>query len=362
MRIVLTVSAMGSGGAERVVSLLSDEFCKLGHEVTILMISTSEKKSFYSLNPNVNLVPLLSGVKKRTRFLSRVRIMRKNFLEVRPDIVISFLNHVCIYTYFALRNTTIPYILSERNDPNQYSFLYRQLLKRAFSNASGCVFQTNDAMKWYRKKRVKATDRVIYNPVNLSFIPENLTDVKRKKNVLFVGRLVKQKNIALLLNSFKLFSMHHDDYFLDVYGDGPEKHDFFKQAKELGIENKIIYHGIKADWHGIEYNSSLFVLTSLFEGMPNSLLEAASLNIPCLSTDCPIGGSRELSSIFDNILLVENNCTPEQFYYKMEEAILYNKPFQGIKKEMQLSSISNNWIDLFEDVINAKKHNCLSFR
>ena len=109
MRIVLTVSAMGSGGAERVVSLLSDEFCKLGHEVTILMISTSEKKSFYSLNPNVNLVPLLSGVKKRTRFLSRVRIMRKYFLEVHPDIVISFLKHVCIYTYFTLRNTTIPY-------------------------------------------------------------------------------------------------------------------------------------------------------------------------------------------------------------------------------------------------------------
>lgn len=203
---------------------------------------------------------------------------------------------------------------------------------------------------------------MIYNPVNLSFIPENLTDVKRKKNVLFVGRLVKQKNIALLLNSFKLFSMHHDDYFLDVYGDGPEKHDFFKQAKELGIENKIIYHGIKADWHGIEYNSSLFVLTSLFEGMPNSLLEAASLNIPCLSTDCPIGGSRELSSIFDNILLVENNCTPKQFYYKMEEAILYNKPFQGIKKEMQLSSISNSWIALFEDVINAKKTQLLIIR
>ena len=79
MKIVFAVSAMESGGAERVVSLLSNEFAKRNFEVTILMLSTSKKRSFYSLDPKVNLTPLLNEQQSNVRFFSRVKII-KNYL------------------------------------------------------------------------------------------------------------------------------------------------------------------------------------------------------------------------------------------------------------------------------------------
>lgn len=353
MKIVFNVSAMNSGGAERVVSLLSDELCKRGHEVSILMLSTDTPYSFYSINPRVALIPLLSAKKKCVRFFERVKVLKKFYKKNNPDVVIAFLPHVCIYTYFALKKAKIPFILSERNDPNQYSFIYKKLLRKAFDSANGCVFQTSDCLDWYRKGKRKINDRVIFNPIN---IPTALTanvNFDRKKNVLFVSRFDKQKNYPLLLKSFQIFSLNHQDFVLDVYGDGPEKHQFFELAKNLNVLHKINYHGKRADWQFAEFNSSLFASTSIYEGMPNSLAEAATLNIPCVATNCPIGGSKELHNVFDNILLVENNCSEQTFSAKMEEALRLPHSTKAICKKVCLSYVADEWEQILKEVING---------
>lgn len=354
MKIVFNVSAMNSGGAERVVSLLSDELCKRGHDVVILMLSSDKPYSFYQLNPQVTLTPLLSSNQKGTHFFRRVRILKDFYRRHKPDVVIAFLPHVCVYTYFALKRTKTPYILSERNDPNKYSYLYKKMLRKAFDSADGCVFQTTDCLNWYRKGKEKINDKVIFNPVNVCLPSTIDVNCNRKKNVLFVGRFDKQKNYQLLLKSFKLFALRHEDFILDIYGDGPERNSFFELAESLGISHKINYHGKNSNWHSLEFNSSIFVSTSIYEGMPNSLAEAAALNIPCVATNCPIGGSKELHNVFDNILLVENNCSEQVFSAKMEEALLLpcstNKP---ISKKVCLTNVVDEWELLAKEVTNG---------
>ena len=350
MKIVFAVSEMGAGGAERVVSSLANEMVKYDHSITILMVAHNKKESFYKLDENINLVPLLVGTNNRKcRFFKRVKLLKEYFFKNEPDIVISFLPHVCVYTYFALKNTNIPFILSERNDPHQYNIFYKVLLRKAFNKANGCVFQTHDAMKWYRHNKVKSTDRIIFNPVNLTYTPKIGESLVRKKNVLFVGRIDPQKNYNLLLHSFALFAKRNPEYVLDIYGDGPDKEKMFKLIKKLNLTDKVIYHGKSTNWQEQEYNSGVFVSTSLFEGMPNSLIEAASLGIPCVATDCHIGGSKEIAPYFaNNFLLVNSKSSYKEFSFAIEKIIKIKSSFNGVPNQFNIKFLITEWQKLFD--------------
>ena len=353
MHICFTVSAMNTGGAERVVSTLCNELSSRGHHVSIVMASVNKKESFYDLANQIELFALCEGYAKKVSPFKRVELLRKKYEELKPDIVISFLPHICVYTWLSLRNGNIPYILSERNDPNQYSVLYKALIKKAFKAAHGCVFQTHDAIKWYRKN-AKGTDRVIFNAVGLTSVPPVGMLIKRKKSVLFVGRIDEQKNYKMLLEAYKLFLEYNDEYVLDIYGDCPQEKIFFEYARKLGVEDKIHHHGKSSTWHKDEYNAGLFVSTSNYEGMSNSLQEAAALGIPCVATDCPIGGSKELSGIFDNIILSPVN-DPKNFCRNMRSMVTDKTVFKGVNALVTKENITDKWIELIDVVMEKYK-------
>ena len=170
MKILFICDTMGSGGAERVIATLSNGFVERGNNVSILMLSNESNGSFYSLSQSIELsnLGLESG-----GFLKKAKAIRKYVLNKKPDIVISFLSYVCIYTWWALKRTKTPYIVSERNDPNHRSKIKQYLLNRSFNKAAGCVFQTDDAMEWY-KNRIKTKSTIIHNPVCLDCVPKNL--------------------------------------------------------------------------------------------------------------------------------------------------------------------------------------------
>lgn len=347
MKICFMVSAMNSGGAERVVSILANNMSK-NHDVTILMISVSKKDTFYQLDKNVALVPLLK-TNKKPNYFKKARLIRKFISSLNPDVVISFLPHVCIYSYFAIRNLKIPLILSERNDPNHYSFIYKILLKYVFKRSSYCIFQTQDARDWYSIKNDKCS--IIYNPVKLNYLPKENVILKRKENIICVARLNIQKNIPFLLDCFNLFLKTYPNYILNIYGKGNEEINIKNKINELNLENKVVLKGADPNWHLNEYDAGCYVLSSNFEGMPNSLIEAAILAIPCVATNCPIGGSKEIANICDNVNLVSVN-NKKEMVDAMIEAINLKTTFKGIPKQFDEKYITNQWIDVILNVIN----------
>lgn len=335
---------MGSGGAERVIATLSNGFAERGNNVSILMLSNESNGSFYSLSQSIELsdLSLESG-----GFLKKAKAIRKYVLNKKPDIVISFLSYVCIYTWWALRHTKIPYIVSERNDPNQRGKLKQFLLNKSFRKAAGCVFQTEDAQEWYLKKN-KLNSVIIHNPVNLDFVPEKIGSIKNQ--ILYVGRLNEQKNCFMLLNAFKLFSVKHPGFTLKLYGDGPLRDELFSQISNLNLTNKIQLIPSSKTWQKDDFDSAMFVLASRFEGMPNVLAEALSLGIPSVSTDCTIGGPKELKKCFSHLLVLSEENNAESFSLAMEKALQIQRKIPEIPEILKKEYIIKRWLTFIKEI------------
>lgn len=354
--IVFTCDSMGSGGAEKVISTLANEMSRIGINVSIIGVGDPNKPhSFYKLNDGVNYLTLANEGGRRIKSLKRIILLRKTICSIGPDVVISFLPNANIYTCFSLIGTNIPYINSERNNPrvNPTNKLERVLKKLSFMMANGSVFQTNDALQFY-PEIVKKKATIIKNPIsfNKSFATKV---VKRNKVVLAVGRLTKQKNYINLLEAFKIFNEEKNhEYMLRIYGEGPLKDELIDYCKSININNNVTFMGSDNNWHEKEIDDSMYVLSSDYEGMPNSLAEAMALGIPSISTDCPCGGSRELINDGVNGFLVPVN-NPSALSEKMLQ--LSNQITNRFKEEnsnmvieYSPSNITNLWIQYMKNL------------
>lgn len=349
MKICFTLSSLAAGGAERVAVSLANHFASKGYEVTLLLVSIDHNNSFYEIDSRVEVVPLLNA-KQDKKTLMRVKLLKEKIISIKPDIVISFLPHICIYTYFALKNTSIPFICSERNDPNQYSFFYKVLLKKSFAKANGVVFQTEDAKKFY-SRQLKNKYSIIENPVFLPKVDNVIEKKEKDKLFVSVGRLTDQKNFNLLIEAFNSFYKEHKDYRLVIYGEGPNRKKLEDLIFKLNLSKCVSLPGTNKEWHKVAINSSAFILSSNYEGMPNCLEEALCLGCKCIATDCPVGGSKVLINDLGNGILVPV-YKKESLVSAMNEIIKdgFKKTLSNYEK-YKIDNVAERWLDFINDVL-----------
>lgn len=290
---ILTVGYLhGAGGAERQIILLSNQMAQRGHDVTLCVLS--EYKSKYKIEDNVNVVDLTGVEKGGLSILRRLTAFRNLVAKVCPNVII---NYNLQSAYFCL---TIPkklrgkVVYSERGDPydDEYSGILGKLRDFTVPRMDGLVFQSEGARDFFPDK-VKDKSIVIHNSVN---VPQDKYPIPiiREKRIVNVGRLHPQKNQKLLIDAFGKIASSFPEYTLDIYGDGPLKEELQKQINSLGLTERIHLNVSRKDVWQCIYTASLFVLTSDYEGMPNALMEAMALGLPCISTDCRPGGARTL--------------------------------------------------------------------
>ena len=165
MKILFISSSMGYGGAERVISVITSELSRRGHEVGIYTTKPTTE-SVYPLDPSVKIY----SEEKLGSLTDVVKKIRKFVFKYDPDIVVPFMTYQCIYTVFALAFTKYPVVVCERNDPRvldgeNTSKLHFAIRDMAFGMAKGAVFQTEGARDYFsRSIRKKST--VILNPIN----------------------------------------------------------------------------------------------------------------------------------------------------------------------------------------------------
>lgn len=302
MKILFCIDSLGKGGAERVVSTLANE---LSQNNQVSIITLVNEQVAYELKENVNLIELgklkynskgksFKKVKSLYNLIYRTRELRKCFNRIKPDIIISFLPEASFLTVYANRKK-YKLIISDRNDPNHeyQTFIYKELVRILYPKADGYVFQTFDAKNYFnniidfKKKKYE----IIVNPVNEKFINYPISKSKEKK-IVSVGRLTEQKNIDLLIDSFSDIEKDFPEYTLTIYGDGNMREHLSNKIKSLNLENKIAMPGIVNNIQENIIDASLFVMPSDYEGIPNALIEAMTLGLPVISTDCPCGGPR----------------------------------------------------------------------
>lgn len=153
------------------------------------------------------------------------------------------------------------------------------------------MFQTSDAQKWF-PERLQKKSRIIYNAVKEEFYQVERTPVRGE--IVTCGRLTEQKNHRLLIDAFAEVQKIYPFATLKIYGEGVLREKLQNQIDSLNLNEKVFLMGATNDVAKALQTADLFVLSSDYEGMPNALMEAMAAGVPCISTDCPCGGPREL--------------------------------------------------------------------
>lgn len=302
--IAFIISSMTSGGAERVVANLSNKFTRMGYKVTIITFNSNG--SYYKLNDKIELKNYDYDTSNKIKtFFTSISMCKNAIKDTNPNIIISFMTEINIISIIANLFNRRTLIISERNDPNRspHQWYYRILRNIFYRFSDGYVFQTNDAKNFFNKK-IRKKSIVIHNPVHIVCNGER-QDNNIRKEIVSVGRLTECKNQKLLIDAFETISNKYKEYKLIIYGEGELRESLENYIKNKNLEDKIILPGNKKDIHLKIKDSEIFILSSDFEGMPNALMEAMALGIPCISTNCPIGGPGEIIRHGENGILVE---------------------------------------------------------
>ena len=188
--------------------------------------------------------------------------------------------------------------------------------------------------------------------MELSRIPERKKEDINYSEIVTVARLELQKNQELLINAFKLVSKKHQDVVLKIFGEGSLKNKLQNTIDELGLTGKVLLMGAKQDV--LEW-----IKESDFEGLPNSLIEAMCMGIPCISTDCSPGGARQLLGNDRGIIVPCGNkerlAEAINMYLENKDiAMQYGEEAYKLRDEIESHTVAKEWVKLMDKVKRAK--------
>ena len=323
-RICFVVPSLSSGGAERVVSVLSSELAEQGYPIEVIVYFRNDEE--YPISDKVKLVCLSGGNEqnyKKIGFKEKIRKLRNIIKDFEPEYIIPFLPHVGVHVALATLGMKKKIIQTIRNAPE---FSPPSKLQRIMRNfLVRCSYKTlaqTEEQKAYFPKSVQNKIFILPNPIFGGFFNEERIKHNRIRKVVSIGRLTEQKNFPLVIDAVVALRGKFPDIELDIYGEGELRESLEKYIRESKGEEFCRLKGRSNDILTVYKQSDVFVLSSDFEGMPNSLMEAMAAGVPCISTDCETG-PRDLIKSGENGIL-----TPIRSKEKMIEALewMLNNP------------------------------------
>lgn len=353
-RIVFVCLRLSEGGAERVISILANHFAEIGHPVeTVLLL---DEPIVYQLDDRIVVHRLQWNSTKSIREYARRVMQMRSFFRGGGCIVISFLFRAIFWATIGSVFTKTKRIVSERNDPRRdpNKWFKRILRDVCYAIADTVVFQTVEQKKHF-PSAIQKKGRVIPNPVSDN-LPEHKISIC-ENTIISACRYEKQKNILMGIKAFAVFHETHKEYQYHIYGEGSQREELENYIKENNLSDSVKLKGFANNIHEIISRSALFISSSDYEGISNSILEALSMGVPAICTDCPIGGTRELIKDGKNGLLVEVGNI-QQLSRKMcelidntEERIRISNCAKDIKYRYSKNEICHRWETVVRSVV-----------
>lgn len=361
--LYITNGVHGSGGLERVLSVKSSYMAdKLGYMVSVLTLNSLNQSFFYPFSPKVTFYDVSAVGTIFRKISDYVKGVQSIITKVNPDVI-------CVCDD-GLKGFFIPLILGfskpiiyERHVSKEIEMhqdfssfqKYKvkakwQLMELLAKNFTSFIVLTEANKKeWTSLKNIK----VIANP--LSFYPEQSSTLENK-NVIAVGKHSYQKGYDMLLKSWQLVIEKHPSWRLAIYGKKEDEIGLEKLADQLNIQSTISFHDPEKDIENKYLESSIYVMSSRYEGFGMVLIEAMACGLPCVSFNCNHGPADIIIDEVDGFLVEKQNY--KALAAKINDLIdddklrkvMGRKAKQNVKRYLP-TNILRQWDELFKELV-----------
>lgn len=395
MKLLFVAANLGAGGAERVMSLLANQFVEKGYKVEFVFLKKDIR--YYPLQQQISIT-LVEHECGSDSLAKKLLWLRSYIRKQKPDVVFAFRISIYLVTLLSLAGVKVPIIASERIDPRFNSFPFKILQRILLPFANRFVVQTK-AIKAYYPRFIQNRTNVIFNPV--SEIVFGLPEVVKKKKIISVGRLHSQKNQKMMIEAFASIADEFPEWKLVIYGEGPERaklekliaslndndddddnHLITKDTKDKGIDvekqktqnevngderlmvndeslkisSRILLPGRSEKVIEEMNKSEIFAFSSDFEGMSNAVVEAFCVGLPIITTK--VSGTEDFIRDGENGFLLDIGDTDgmeKAMRLLMSNEVLRRK--MGEKNRMEaeqfkIEHIFQQWDDVVNKVVN----------
>lgn len=360
------------GGVERVLTTKANYLADVaGYDIYIILTDGKGKEPYYELSKKIHVINLDINFEElwSKSFLQKIpvylkkqarykKLLKKTLYEIKPDVTVSLLrreiNFLCDIKDGSKKvgemhiNKT-HYRNFEGKDYNWIKGIFSKLwmnglIKNLKRLDKMIVLSEEDKSSWTGIKNID----VIPNP--LPFKAEKLSNHENKQ-VIAVGRYVHEKGFDMLLESWKTVYEKHPDWQLVFYGSGDTT--YYKElAKSIGIDKVCSFNAPTKDIKNKYAESSIYALSSRFEGFGMVIIEAMSCGVPVVSFACPYGPRYIITNGKDGFLIKEGDTAQlaERICYMIEhpeERIQMGKNAIETAKKYTIEKIGKQWTNLF---------------
>lgn len=365
MRILLCITGLGMGGAEKVVTSLADALAAKGHEVCIAFMTGAAV--LLPTNASIQVVSL--GVVSKIDVVSAVFNLRRLILNFQPDVVHSHMIHANIFARLVRLVTPITRLISTAHNSNEGGKLRMLAYRLTDALADMSTNVSEEAVAAFVKaKAVRpgrmvavhngiAADAFAFNAAARARIRQELLVHDNCRLVLAVGRLHEAKDYPNLFHALTHLPVNCPTYQMCIVGDGPLRGNLEALAVQLGVADRVRFLGVRRDVPDLMSAADVFVLPSAWEGFGLVVAEAMACERVVVATDC--GGVREVVAESGYLVKPKDSHglaraleTALQLS-AIESAALGRAARQRVIERYSLDSAVEKWLQIYEGKVGA---------
>jgi len=359
MKILFFINALEHGGAARVITTLGNELASRSYTVFIMANTVSQKVNF-KIDDNVHLIPIFTekslkypGAFRKIHNFFRIRGQLK---KVTPDIIIGVMPRNFLKILICSLGLSIPLIASDHTSFNRKLDLLSNFIRfHLYNLANAITILTLADYKFLGERLPKKV--IMPNPLTYDIFAGQST---KRKNLLAVGRLDEWwiKGFDILIEVWARIAKKYPDWILEFVGDGRSESFRILQnfVSKYEIDEYVKFLGYYTNMEKIFQNSSIFILSSRYEGFGMVLIEAMSQGCACISFD-NAGRQEEIISSQENGIIIKGQSKDRlenAIIRLIEDDVLRASLGEHAKQEVTRYSkgrIAEQWEKLFSETI-----------
>ncbi|GAA2626051.1 glycosyltransferase family 4 protein [Actinomadura fulvescens] len=341
---VLLQHAYGTGGTIRTVLNLCGHLAE-EHDVEIVSVVRSHRDPFFRIPPGVTVTfaddrtegsPVIARLPslltpggeaslRGMNLWTDLRLLR-TLWRGAPDVLIGTRPSLNLLIAALAPRGTITIGQDHMNLPSYRPHLRREIV-RSYGRLTALAVLTEKAQNDYEAALAGTSVRITRIPNALPELSPGGPSPRDAKVILAAGRLVRQKGFDLLLRAYEPLAAEHPDWTLRIFGAGHQRDRLRKEIADLGLTGTVELRARTPDLAREMRRSSIYVLSSRFEGMPMVIIEAMSLGLPVVAFDCPTGPAEMITPDHDGLLVPPDDVTALSTALRtlMEDATLRNR-------------------------------------